>query len=176
MARGWALGVHGELGWARRQARGSRRGAQVGRRWGAQAGTRAESRALGAQAVGSRRGRHGRVGAGRATGTHGRWARGRCAGARAAIRQCWLATWQRGQLRHGHGCCDTAPVRAAMRGLGVAWALDGCAGWVNWAKLVHCAPGSVLTQFLDPVRLSTVPESLNEHCSLQKKILKKNIF
>ena len=78
------------------------------------------------------------------------------AGARAATRPCWLATRPRGELRHGHGCCDTAlvrGVRVAMHGLGVALALDGCAGWVNWAKLVHCAPGSVPTRFLDPVRL-----------------------
>ena len=33
----------------------------------------------------------------------------------------------------------------------------GRAGWVSWAKLVHCAPGSVLTQFLDPVRLGIFP-------------------
>ena len=45
-------------------------------------------------------------------------------------------------------------------------AQHGRAGWVSWAKLVHCAPGSVLTQFLDPVRLGIFPESLNEHCSL----------
>ena len=74
-------------------------------------------------------------------------------GARAATRPCWPATRPRGQLRHGHDCCDTAPmraVRAAIHDLGAAWAQDGCAGWVNWAKLVHCAPGSVLTRFLDP--------------------------
>ena len=45
----------------RRQARGSRRGAQVGRRWGAQAGTRED-----ALAAGSRPGQHGRASAGRA--------------------------------------------------------------------------------------------------------------
>ena len=97
----------------------------------------------------------GRVTRRRAAGgrTHGecgaRGMSGRRAGAREATRQCWPAT----RLR---GCCDTAPVRAvraAMHGLGVAWALGGCADWVNWAKLVHCAPGSVLTRFLDPVRL-----------------------
>ena len=70
-------------------------------------------------------------GAGRAAaGVVERGARGsRCWGARAA-------TQPRGQLRHGHGCCDTTLGRA---------------GWVSWVKLVHCAPGSVLTQFLEPV-------------------------
>ena len=82
-------------------------------------------------------------------GAHG--ARGRSAGKRMAIRPCWPATRPRGQLRHGHDYCDKAPVRpvrVAMSGLGAAWAQDGRAGWVSWAKLVHCAPGSVLTQFL----------------------------
>ena len=76
---------------------------------------------------------------------------GRRSGARAAIRPCWPTTQPRGQLRHGHDCCDTAPMRTAMHGLGAAWAQDGRAGWVSWAKLVYCAPGSVLTLFLDPV-------------------------
>ena len=74
---------------------------------------------------------------------------GGAAGARARGRRYVPAG-----LRHGHNCCDTAPVRAvraAMHGLGAAWAQDGRAGWVSWAKLVHCAPGSVLTQVLDPV-------------------------
>ena len=103
-----------------------------------------------------------------ALGRTGRWARSRRwarAGAGRAGGHAGRATGAAGAQargrRYGHGCCDTAPVRtvrAAMRGLG--------AGWVSWAKLVHCAPGSVLTQFLDPVRLSTVPESPNEHCSL----------
>ena len=48
--------------------------------------------------------------------------------------------------------------RRGARGLG----LPVRAGWacwlVSWAKLVHCAPGSVLTRYF--------PESLNEHCSL----------
>ena len=63
--------------------------------------------------------------------------------------------------------------RGAWRGRGghAAWAClcaqAGRAGWVSWAKLVHSAPGLVLTQFLEPVLLSTVPESLNEYCSLQ---------
>ena len=59
------------------------------------------------------------------------------------------------------------------RGLGVP-VHAGWACWlVSWAKLVHCAPGSVLTQFLDPVRLSTILESLKEHCSLQKFFFSK---
>ena len=56
-------------------------------------------------------------------GAHG--ARGRSAGERTTILPCWPATRPRGQLRHGHDCCDKAPVRAvraAMRGLGAGWA------------------------------------------------------
>ena len=85
---------------------------------------------------------------------NGRAGRDRGAGARAATLPCRPATRPRGQLRHSHDCCDTTPVRAVratMHDLGAAWAQDGRAGWVNWAKLVHCAPGSVLTRFLDPV-------------------------
>ena len=76
-ACGWALGVRRALGWASRQAHGSRRGAQVGRRWGAQASTWADARALGEQAAGSRRGRHGRKGVGRVGQAAGAaWVRG----------------------------------------------------------------------------------------------------
>ena len=52
---------------------------------------------------------------GRAEGAHSM--SGRQAGARAATRP--------------RGCCDTAPVRAAMHGLGVAW----CAGWASWGLM-----------------------------------------
>ena len=50
---------------------------------------------------------------------------------RAATRPCWPTTLPRGQLRHGHDCYDTAPVRSARgharsgRRMGV---LDGLTG------------------------------------------------
>ena len=150
---------------ARQLARLGRAGVGVGR-WAHRASGRWARRVLGAQgeralgAQGAGRAGAGRWGVSRAgalqadgragRATRARGARGmsdRRAGAREATRPCWPATWLR-------GCCDTEPVRAAMHGLGMAWALGGCAGWVNWAKLVHCAPGSVLTRFLNPVRLS----------------------
>ena len=76
-----------------------------------------------------------------------RWAQAAGAGAR--------------EERHGMGAQGSAERRLAdARGArlgaqldaqGAAWAQVGHAGWVSWAKLVHCAPGSVLTQFLNPV-------------------------
>ena len=77
--------MRGALGWALRQASGSRRGAHVGRRWGAQAGTWADVRARGAQATSSRRGRHG------AGARQGAAARGRARQARGlgAGRSAW---------------------------------------------------------------------------------------
>ena len=110
-----------------------RAGAGGAGRWASE--RRALGRGTGRRAVGGRtRGARG-----------GRGMSGRRAGTRAATQPCWPATRPR-LLRNG------ASERSA-RGLGMAWALGGCAGWVNWAKLVHCAPGSVLTWFLDPVRL-----------------------
>ena len=120
----------------------------------AQAGAEAwagGTRAAGARAAGER-----------ATGTWALGAHGRSsrhAGPWARERRHDLAG-----LRHGRGAsCDTATAAATRRQCAqcawpcTAWAKDGRAGWVNWAKLVHCAPGSVLTRFLDPV--------LTQHCS-----------
>ena len=42
-------------------------------------------------------------------------------------------------------------------GLGVAWALDGWQTGPAGPVLVHCAPGSVLARFLDPIRLGIFP-------------------
>ena len=101
---------------------------------GAQALGWACRRWAGAQAgAGRRRGRWGvceaRGRAGEHAGARGaRGMSGRRAGVLAATRPCWPATRSRGQLRHDHGCCDMAPVRAvcaAMQGLGVAWELGG---------------------------------------------------
>ena len=85
------------------------------------------------------RGRQGRA-VGRACG------RGEVAARRQRVAGARVGTaWARRGARQG------ARSARGTAGLGVAWALEGCAGWVNWAKLVHCAPGSVLTRFLDPV-------------------------
>ena len=53
-----------------------------------------------------------------------------------------------------------------MAGLGVAWALDGCAGWASWvsfgALCTWLSSGSVF----GPGSTRYFPESPNEHCSL----------
>ena len=141
---GQALGAAGARRghWARGTGAGVRhgrwraaRGAQQ-ERWhgaGQQAGAcmdgrgargRARARQAGGSGAGARR-RSGRAG----TGARGRRAGGKCAGCRRA------GGWARA-------------VGAAMRGLGVAWALVGHASWVSWASLGFGEPGSVLTQFL----------------------------
>ena len=66
----------------------------------------------------------------------------------------------------------TAWARGA-RGLGVPVRAGWACRLVSWAKLVHSAPGSVLTQFLDPVRLGIFPKSPNEHCSCGIKFFRK---
>ena len=87
--------------------------------------------------------------AGRAAGaSRARGMSGRRAGARATTRP--------------RGCCDTAPVRAvraAMRGLGVAW----CTGWASWGLM---QPVWFLTWVFDSgVFLSHRMDSVHEHCS-----------
>ena len=95
----------------------------------------------------------------------------RSAGGRAAGRAAGAGALGARQQACGHGM-DARGARLAQAGArrAAGWAClcaqHGRAGWVSLAKLVHCAPGSVLTQFLDPVRLGIFPESLNEHCSL----------
>ena len=125
----------------------------------------------------------------------GRWARRACgkqgavsrarqrAGGRASERACVLGeqVYARQALGAGVGARGAGRERAELaagargeRGLGVP-VRPGWACWlVSWSKLVHCAPGSVLTQFLNPVRLGIFPESLNDtvHCKVnfRKKI------
>ena len=111
------------------------------------------------------------------------WALGRQALGRAGRAERWRV---RGRARCRRGRAGGRGARQQARGHGMdtrgAWlaqvgarraavwvclcAQHGRAGWVSWAKLVHCAPGSVLTQFLDPDRVGIFPESQNEHCSL----------
>ena len=120
------------------------------------------------QQAGRWAGRAGRAGRrwGVGAGALGRQARGRERASRRERARRRQAQAGRRRGRAGHWAwahrARGVPVRA------------GWACWlVSWAKLVHCAHGSVLTQFLDPIRLSTIPESLNEHCSLQTKISEK---
>ena len=82
-----------------------------------------------------RAGVSGRAGAG---GRAGGQAAARAAGAGGA--QAWVQAWALG-----------AGLAACARGVGVPVRAGRACWLVNWAKLVHCAPGSVLTQFLDPV-------------------------
>ena len=70
----------------------------------------------------------GRVGAGvRGVGVPGERARRRVAS--AAIRPCWPVTRPRGQLRHGHNCCDTAPVPAVSAAMCAP--RRACARWLG---------------------------------------------
>ena len=95
------------------------------RRWGAQ-GERGREALAGARALAERSGQAAARAAGAGMGARG-------AGGERAERAAWA--------REARGV--GVPVRA------------GWACWlVSWAKLVHSAPGSVLTQFfLDPIRL-----------------------
>ena len=145
-AQARALGVLALGRWARRV--GSRRWARRAgsRRWGARA-----RRGVRGRAQGARTGAQGA--AGEARGRQGTDARGGAPGAGARGAQ---ATGGRRAGRHGMGAQGRAAGRTVRsghgrpgRGLGAGGLQTGPAGPV----LVHCAPGSVLARFLDPVRL-----------------------
>ena len=63
-----------------------------------------------------------------------------------------------------------AGVRAGMAwgtvGLGVAWALDGCAGWASWASFGALCTWLSSGSVFGPGSTRYFPESPNEHCSL----------
>ena len=140
-------------------------------------------RAGGARGTQARRRRHGREGAGRSgtwalgagvLGAQGERARGRrTLGRRAAGGHALQA---RGTGARQAGTWGAAGARGTA-GLGVAWALDGCAGWASWASLVHCALGSAMARFLDPVRLGIfLSHQMNTvHCKI-KFFRKKKIY
>ena len=119
----------------------TRRWACVGA-WAGAAGARAQGSAAAGRAAAGRA-------AGWASGSRARRARGarrrRAAGARAGM------AWARRGARLGARCAR------GTAGLGVAWALDGWQTGPAGPVLVHCAPGSVLAQFLDSVRLGIFP-------------------
>ena len=119
-------------------------------------------RGAGAQALGRRRGRAGQAAATRAGHAAGaRTRHGARLGARGArdmrLRHgCWGLRHGWPWLRHGRAKGhDTAIVRA--------WACL-CAPRCAQLGLVRCFVHS--DSVFDPVQLSTIPESLNEHCSL----------
>ena len=122
-----ALGVRG----ARRHGAGARRQALGRGRWGASWRAGACWQADARQASGTGK---------RARGRAGVQGRASC----AATRHPYAVTRPGGSATIRP---DPSTTRLHARGLGAAWALVGLAGWVSWAKLVHCAPGSVLTQF-----------------------------
>ena len=89
---------------------------------------------------------------GRAAGAR---ARGACAAGRAA-----------GALLGARSSRGTGAVRAAMHGLGVAWALDGCAGWASWASFGAQCTWLSSDSVFGPGSTRYFPESPNEHYSL----------
>ena len=162
--RCWALGrqgVHGRWADGRCRQLGARaRGVAGARAWGV-----AGVRACGANAQGARQ-------AGRAAGRASERQAGRAACARAASARargaCAAGREGRavGALLGARSLRGTGAVHAAMHGQGVAWALDGCAGWASWASFgAQCtwlSSGSVS----GPGSTRYFPESPNEHCSL----------
>ena len=127
--QGWVVSQYNPAKPARRPALCLRHGTGVGRR------------RTGAGACAGRADGRGARGRGRGRAAAG--AASRRAGAREL--RCDTA----GGL--GHDTVRPAHDTAARARPCTAWAQVGRAGWVSWAKLVHCAPDSVLTQFLDSV-------------------------
>ena len=102
-----------------------------------------------------------------ARGRSGRRARGRRTLGRgaAAVRRACRTRGARRQLAAG-ALAGTAWARSGARGtagLGVALALDGCAGWASFGALcTWLSSGSIF----GPGSTWYFPESPNEHCSL----------
>ena len=120
-------------------------------RWGAQGARGARGRRiLGRRAAGAR-GRRARAAGGRHGSAVGRqWA----AGARAGT------AWARRGARLG------ARSARGTAGLGVACALDGCAGWASWASFGALCTWLSSGSVFGPGWTRYFPESPNEHCSL----------
>ena len=171
-----AAGALGRGRWALGERACGRRWACVGARagaagaWAGAAGVRAQGAAAGgalcrlgerqqragraagwASAAGVRAQRQAERVAGWASGSSAQGARqaGRAATGRAGARAGMA--WARRGVRLGARCAR------GTAGLGVAWALDGWQTGPAGPVLMHCAPGSVLARFLDPVRLGIFP-------------------
>ena len=140
-----ALGVRGRAG---------ERCRQLGSRAQGVAGTGRSGRE--AQRARGRAEQTGRA-EGRARERQARRAAGALAAGAQGARQgrCW-ARCSRG----------TGAVRAAMHGLGVAWALDGCAGWASWASFGAQCTWLSYDSVFGPGSTRYFLESPNEHCSL----------
>ena len=70
-----------------------------------------------------------------------------------------------GALLGARSSRGTSAMRAAMHGLGVAWALDGCAGWASWASFGAQCTWLSSDSVFGPGSTRYFPESSNEHCS-----------
>ena len=164
-ARHW-LGA----GWAP-WARSMRRRGQAWAQAGVQGAGRAWARGRALQACGRRGQRQAERAAGWASGSSGRQS-ARQAGLAAAARRVRgrlgerqqgaqgargaQATGGRRAGRHGVGAQGRAAGRTVRAGHGQPGRGLGAGGWQTGPAgpvLVHCAPGSVLARFLDPVRL-----------------------
>ena len=175
--------------WARGQALQAARRAGAGRSWRVGVRSRRPARQAG-RASGRRAGRqvrgrqvHGRQARGRAAGRAGRAAgrAGRAAGragraAGRAGRVVGRAGRAAGALLSARSSLGTGAMRPAMHGLGVAWALDGCAGWASWASFGAQCTWLSSDSFFGPGSTRYFPESLNEHCSSQIFSKKKNFI
>ena len=113
----------------------------------------------------------------------GRWASGRAAGARDARGARQERQARARQADAGQACgrgaaaarrqqaagarAGTAWARRGARlahaGLGVAWALDGCAGWANWASFGALCTWLSSGSGFGPGSTRYFPESPNEH-------------
>ena len=83
----------------------------------------------------------------RAHGRWARWASGRAAGARGT--RARAAGGRHGRAAGRHAGRGRRAGHGRLGGLSAAWACS----WARLGVLVHSALGSVLTRFLDPVRL-----------------------
>ena len=132
---------------ARRRAQG--RAGRAGRRRGAGLGVRGVLGWHAWRAAGRARGR-GAVSGRRARGVR----RQRAAGAQAGT------AWTSRGARLGARCAR------GTAGLGVTWALDGCAGWASWASFGALCTWLSSGSIFGPGSTRYFPKSPNEYCSL----------
>ena len=104
------------------------------------------------------------------------WARGAQAGARAGIGPTGR---QRERGRAEQATAGLRGARQAGHAAGRRWALGARAAWELGAQPGRAGWPGLCTRCTQPVfgpiRLNTIPESLNEHCLSKKKILEKKI-
>ena len=93
-----------------------------------------------------------------------RQAQGRWAGVRGARRQRAAGSRASTELAR-RGAQLGARCARGTAGLGVAWALDGCAGWASWASFGALCTWLSSDSVFGPGSTRYFPESPNEHCS-----------